>query len=1716
MNKNIRILLLAIFWCAIHNGFAQNTVVQAEYYIDSDPGPGSGIQIDISASDSISQNFNVDVTGLELGMHVLFIRARQSDGLWSIPQKRHFFVQDTSQRVVENIERNVYEAEYFIDTDPGVGNGTTISFSTADSVSQNFSLDVSGHSFGLHYLFLRVHQDDGLWSIAKRVPFFVADTVNDESIVFNKDIVAAEYFFDNDPGPGKGYELPVQKGDSINHRPWAASTAGLSVGKHFLYLRVKSEDGLWNTVVREEIFIFEASCIMPLVNFHYDTVPANTPVNLIDASSNVNSGASYEWDILGDGTIEGDSSSFEATFGTTGVYPVKLTVTNPDGCANSKINDIYVTDGFNTSLTLSANDTLFVGDTLILTAPVGFSYEWNNGSTENNIIVTEAGNYFVWLNKGNITYKSEQVNIQFFNPVQATLITLDEVNNLGNGSAILKDLNADGLPYSIQWSSGEQDITEVNNLSAGAYSVDITTSLETKTFNFTISNTVPGEGTITAAEYFINTDPGPGNGTALNISFASEISYKSEFLTTDLQEGVNKVFVRVKQANGFWSTPQYSLFYVTPPSGGNPAFSFGSDIVYAEYAIDTMPSLGSGIEVPLDSAGNSIDKIFAVDISGLSLGDHKIYVRARDAEGHWSFEEYFTFRICNEVPSNPVAPDLAICKGTNFTYALDTTGSTYNWYDENKELIKSSTDNYFSSNNVTDTLRYFVSQQNAEGCESALVPFQIQVSEPYVYAGNDMEISVYSDSILLNKTIPQGGSWTSEGDYLSTSGVFYPAYAGVGTFEFTFKYDTLNCTSTDILKVNVTSEEIDTIKVVISGSDWKANSGEVAGWTEAGFNDTNWQNAASPSPYHYISEYFPENAPTMWSQEDVATVYLRKEFPIQDSVTVMSAIAKIYADDDHELYINGSLVHTDMDSESEFTINVKNYLKRGQDNVIAIKAIDNGSYAGVGFYMRANLINGIADNPDFTISAGDIVSTYYRKYDLFDVSTTVQNIGNLSADSAYSIDYYISSDSLFDLGDLHINTLSGDSIAAGDEVLLSFSFMLPDTTSAGNYYLIAVTDPDNIFQEENEENNNYVVLFTVVENQPPALADKEFTVDENSPNGSVIGNLSATDPENDMLFYNILSGNESNAWSIDSAGSVLIADSSMVDFELDSAFNLLVIVSDAIDSASATINIFINDLEELDPVERDSLALVALYNASDGANWSYETENAWLQGNIDTWEGVTSDNGRVISVVLVNKGLKGDIPIEITNMDSLRIFDVHDNEIEGLPNLSSLQKLEELNVSSNNLTFEDLESNMEIPNFTYSPQATIGEYDYVLLPVHTDTTLTSVVGGTANHYQWYFNSNPVGTDNPAHIITDIKRDNMGAYFVEVTNDLVPGLTISTIQDDIYAGADISGSITNGSAEVITSGVEVILLAIREIGGYDTLGIIPVSNDGSYMFEQKLLQDYMVIASNDTLVHPNLLPTYFQEAIFWEEADTLFLETNVSGIDVQMVEYVEESLGGEGVISGYIEELIEDAAGKLEARKRVKNASVSIRRRGNANRQKIVENSRMLDELELVATNKSDEDGKFAFQELVDDVYLLNIQYPGYPMDESSFVEIPIGDAGNSRIVAHTDNVEVEALVAEGKITVTQINVTHIYRDELYKGIVVYPNPTKGDLSIQLGDKSAHVEVKLYDASQREVMAKEINSGEINMNVDHLDAGIYILMLNIEAKVIATYKIVIEH
>jgi hypothetical protein len=143
-----------------------SNINKAEYYYDTDPGFGSGTDIPVvAAADISSLVFNASVSSLSNGVHTLYVRTRDAQGKWSVVNNLVFAkIQSlaTNPHTTSNIDR----IEYFIDNDPGIGNGISVPFTPAVDVSNvSFNVDMTILVTGAHKLYVRSKDAQGKWSI---------------------------------------------------------------------------------------------------------------------------------------------------------------------------------------------------------------------------------------------------------------------------------------------------------------------------------------------------------------------------------------------------------------------------------------------------------------------------------------------------------------------------------------------------------------------------------------------------------------------------------------------------------------------------------------------------------------------------------------------------------------------------------------------------------------------------------------------------------------------------------------------------------------------------------------------------------------------------------------------------------------------------------------------------------------------------------------------------------------------------------------------------------------------------------------------------------------------------------------------------------------------------------------------------------------------------------------------------------------------------------------------------------------------------------------------------------------------------------------------------------------------------------------------------------------------------------------------------------------
>jgi Leucine-rich repeat (LRR) protein len=140
--------------------------------------------------------------------------------------------------------------------------------------------------------------------------------------------------------------------------------------------------------------------------------------------------------------------------------------------------------------------------------------------------------------------------------------------------------------------------------------------------------------------------------------------------------------------------------------------------------------------------------------------------------------------------------------------------------------------------------------------------------------------------------------------------------------------------------------------------------------------------------------------------------------------------------------------------------------------------------------------------------------------------------------------------------------------------------------------------------------------------------------------------------------------------------------------------------------------------------------------------------------------------------------LTGAVPEELTNLTLLSTFRLYTNMLTDLPDVSGLDSLTDLRIQDNRFTFEDIEPNIGIPGFIYSPQDSVGEEQSTTLSEGESITFSVDVGGAANQYQWMKNEADITGAQSADLhFTSVSLSDDGTYICKITNTIAPALTL---------------------------------------------------------------------------------------------------------------------------------------------------------------------------------------------------------------------------------------------------------------------------------------------------------------------------------------------------
>lgn len=231
------------------NSTSPSQIIAAEYFFDTDPGTNNGTAIAITPGFSVSESLAI-TAALSDGIHTLYVRTKDNDDRWSIYFKQTFLVHTFSSPVQTQINK----AEYFFDTDPGVGNGTDVPITSGFSLNESVSISSSSLAEGTHYLYIRTRDEAGNWSLYEVLEFEVTETLGiEDNIILVTRIYPVpainEITIDSEIGDIENITLFDLRGKEINSFEANSSIITIDVSNYAsgtYILQIKNDKGILN------------------------------------------------------------------------------------------------------------------------------------------------------------------------------------------------------------------------------------------------------------------------------------------------------------------------------------------------------------------------------------------------------------------------------------------------------------------------------------------------------------------------------------------------------------------------------------------------------------------------------------------------------------------------------------------------------------------------------------------------------------------------------------------------------------------------------------------------------------------------------------------------------------------------------------------------------------------------------------------------------------------------------------------------------------------------------------------------------------------------------------------------------------------------------------------------------------------------------------------------------------------------------------------------------------------------------------------------------------------------------------------------------------------------------------------------------------------------------------------------------------------------------
>jgi hypothetical protein len=649
--------------------------------------------------------------------------------------------------------QNINRFEYFFDTDPGVGASTTFTNIAPTTLVTDLNIPIATTSLapGFHTLYIRSRNDLNQWTHTHFRNFFVA-TVPPAPGTLNIDRV--EYFIDTDPGVGLAtVATGLTPDDVLTNFPIDISAVPLTAGFHTFYVRAKTSDGQWTHTHFRNFFVDAAVASPPTItNFsptsgnvgssvtitgtNFSTTPANNTVTFNGVAATVTASTANSITV----TVAPGTTTGPIRVVVSGLIAISGTNFSLSAPIISAAEYFFNTDpgpgnGIAIPLTPAGEIDLTNLNFITTSLPVG----WHTV----HVRARDTNNTWGFYESRRIYIREPAPTIDP-EPPPSPITTMEFFYNNDNGPGT-------GTPITITQGL-DVDVVNTNfsnTLPVGWHTVHVRTKNTLNIWGFyesrriyvreptpTIDPDDEPPSPITAMEFFYNTDNGPGTGTPVTITSGLDVDVVNTNFTNTLPVGWHTVHVRTKNALNTWGFYESRRIYIRemlpiPPDPVSPIVAF-------EYFVDNDPGVGLSTfnftkpTFPLDLV-DLVDEPLNVGV--LSLGAHKIFIRAKNQNGDWGLSEVANFSVvapCTVNTPPTATPGLRCDAGSvNLVAAGATVTQVYRWYTDATTLtiLATTATGTYTTPPLSANTNFFVTIYDpATFCESARTQVAASIS----------------------------------------------------------------------------------------------------------------------------------------------------------------------------------------------------------------------------------------------------------------------------------------------------------------------------------------------------------------------------------------------------------------------------------------------------------------------------------------------------------------------------------------------------------------------------------------------------------------------------------------------------------------------------------------------------------------------------------------------------------------------------------------------------------------------------------------------------------------------------------------------------------------------------------------------------------------------------------------------------------------------------